>query len=85
MPAQTSDPSQDRIENDDAIDAVPLADDTEEKPDAEEGPQPSPEWSIDSKNPINWSATRKWSIVILLWAMVTVTSASLPLYTWLGI
>lgn len=77
--------SHDCTEDHDTINAVPPTNDAEEKQDAEKDLHPSSGWSEDPKNAVNWSSTRKWTIVILLWATVTVTFASPPLNSWFRI
>lgn len=80
MAAQASKHSQDHFKEHGVNDAASLANDSEEKQRADQESQLSPEWAMDPKNPVNWSSTRKWSIVTLLWATVMVTYAPLPLF-----
>ena len=85
MAPQASKKSQDCFGNQVVNDAVSLANDSEEKQRADQESQLSPEWAMDPKNPVNWSSTRKWTIVTLLWATVTVTYAPLSLFLLLGL
>ena len=80
MAPQASKHSQDRFGDHGVNDAVSLANISEEKQRADRESQLSPEWAMDPKNPVNWSPTRKWSIVTLLWATVTVTYAPLSFF-----
>lgn len=81
MAAQSPKDSQVRIGEHGANDAVPPANESEEKQSADQELLPPDEWSMNPQNPVNWSSTRKWTIVILLWVTLTVTYASRLLWS----
>lgn len=49
------------------------ANDLEAKHEPGESAQPLSGWSMDPKNPVNWTSKRKWGIVSLLWGANIVT------------
>jgi len=65
--------SQEQIQNHGENDAVPVANNLEEKQNINEESLSPPGWSTDPKNPVNWSSLRKWAIVTLLWGTNMVT------------